>query len=109
MVIGVLDHDDIHGCLHCHHALYLARNIHSRYLTKKGTPRCACCHIPADVPITKVISLRKAEPEKNKESYAKHKKMDWTFTGVIHRTLYRPFYMLYKEPILVLVTLYLSV
>ncbi|KAF7979904.1 hypothetical protein HWV62_40296 [Athelia sp. TMB] len=52
--------------------------------------------------------LRKAEPEKNAALYAEHEKHDWSPRGVLHRTLYRPFYMLYKEPILVLVTIYLS-
>jgi MFS transporter, DHA1 family, multidrug resistance protein len=49
------------------------------------------------------------EPERNQKLYAEHEQLDWSFSGVIHRTIYRPFYMLYKEPILVLVTIYLSV
>jgi len=57
----------------------------------------------------KAKNLRKAEPEKNQNVYAEHEKMDWTFMAVIHRTLYRPFYMLYKEPILLLITIYISV
>jgi len=57
----------------------------------------------------KARKLRKAEPEKNRETYAEHEKLDWTFSGVVHRTIYRPFIMLYKEPILVLITIYISV
>lgn len=41
--------------------------------------------------------------------YAEHERQDWSIKGVIHRTLFRPFQMLVKEPILVLITIYLSV
>lgn len=51
--------------------------------------------------------IRKAEPEKS-EVYSEHDKQDWSLKGVIHRTLYRPFHMLLMEPVLVLVTIYLS-
>jgi len=57
----------------------------------------------------KARRLRKVEPERNQKLYAEHEQLDWSFHGVIHRTIYRPFYMLYKEPILVLVTIYLSI
>jgi len=56
----------------------------------------------------KARRLRKADPVNSAALYAEHDKEDWSFHGIIHRTLYRPFYMLYKEPILVLVTLYIS-
>ncbi|KZP13990.1 MFS polyamine transporter [Athelia psychrophila] len=56
----------------------------------------------------KAQRLRKSEPEKNAALYAEHEKHDWSPRGVLHRTLYRPFYMLYKEPILVLATIYIS-
>jgi len=52
--------------------------------------------------------LRKADPVQNAALYAEHDKEDWSLHGIINRTLYRPFYMLYQEPILILVTLYLS-
>ncbi|KAK0217527.1 MFS polyamine transporter [Armillaria nabsnona] len=54
-------------------------------------------------------SLRKDNPEKNADLYAEHEKQDWSVRGVLHRTLYRPFQMLLMEPILVLVTIYLSI
>ncbi|KIM80274.1 hypothetical protein PILCRDRAFT_822775 [Piloderma croceum F 1598] len=57
----------------------------------------------------KARRLRRVEPERNQKLYAEHERLDWSFSGVIHRTIYRPFYMLYKEPILVLVTIYISV
>jgi hypothetical protein len=41
--------------------------------------------------------------------FAAHEKQDWSFSGVLNRTLFRPFQMLAAEPILVLVTIYLSV
>lgn len=34
---------------------------------------------------------------------------DWSIKGIAQRTLYRPFKMLLLEPILVLVTVYISV
>lgn len=34
---------------------------------------------------------------------------DWSLKGISQRTLYRPFKMLMLEPILVLVTVYISV
>ncbi|KZP33542.1 MFS general substrate transporter [Athelia psychrophila] len=56
----------------------------------------------------KAVRLRKEHPEENKELYAMHERQDWSPRGVLHRTLYRPFLMLFREPILVLVTVYLS-
>ena len=53
--------------------------------------------------------MRKADPIANKALYAEHEKQDWSIKGVVHRTLYRPFQMLFLEPILVLVTIYISV
>jgi hypothetical protein len=48
------------------------------------------------------------DPEANQAVYAEHERLDWSVKGIFHRTLYRPFYMLAKEPILVLITLFLS-
>ncbi|KZP25669.1 MFS general substrate transporter [Athelia psychrophila] len=59
----------------------------------------------------KAVALRRASPSNpapNAELYAEHEKQDWSPRGVLHRTLYRPFIMLAQEPILVLVTIYLS-
>ncbi|EIN07969.1 MFS general substrate transporter [Punctularia strigosozonata HHB-11173 SS5] len=58
---------------------------------------------------TKAKKLRKQNPEKNAKMYAPHERQDWSFRGVLQRTLYRPFHMLALEPILVLVTIYLSI
>ena len=52
--------------------------------------------------------LRKADPVKNADIYAEHERADWSVKGVLHRTLYRPIQMLFVEPILLLVTIYLS-
>ncbi|THV03329.1 MFS polyamine transporter [Dendrothele bispora CBS 962.96] len=57
----------------------------------------------------KAQRLRKADPVANKNLIAEHEKQDWSFRNTLHRTIYRPFIMLSKEPILVLVTIYLSV
>ncbi|KAF9556864.1 MFS polyamine transporter [Agrocybe pediades] len=57
----------------------------------------------------KVQRLRKEDPIGSKSLYAEHEKQDWSFKGVLHRTLFRPFTMLAKEPILILITIYLSI
>lgn len=56
----------------------------------------------------KARRLRQADPVRNANLYAEHERADWSLKGVLHRTLYRPFKMLAVEPILLLVTLYLS-
>jgi len=56
----------------------------------------------------KAKRLRKADPESTKDRYAEHEQQDWSVKGVLRRTIYRPFNMLAMEPILVLVTIYLS-
>ncbi|KAJ7690229.1 MFS general substrate transporter [Mycena rosella] len=58
--------------------------------------------------LKKVRARRKADPTGTEHLFAAHEKQDWTPRGVLHRTLFRPFQMLAGEPILVLVTLYLS-
>ena len=57
----------------------------------------------------KAKRLRKLDPEGNKDLYAPHERSDWSFGGVAHRTLFRPFEILVQEPILVLITIYLSI
>jgi len=57
----------------------------------------------------KVKRLRKEDPVGSKHLYAEHEKQDWSFKGIVHRTIFRPFSMLAKEPILILITIYLSV
>ncbi|KAL1743340.1 major facilitator superfamily domain-containing protein [Schizophyllum fasciatum] len=56
----------------------------------------------------KAHRLRKADPTRYADLYAEHDRQDWSLSGVIRRTLFRPFQMLFIEPILALVTLYLS-
>ncbi|KAH9947520.1 MFS polyamine transporter [Amylocystis lapponica] len=56
----------------------------------------------------KARRLRKADPVKNAALYSEHEQTDWSWRGILHRTLYRPIQMLAMEPILVLVTLYMS-
>ncbi|KAK7470096.1 hypothetical protein VKT23_001536 [Stygiomarasmius scandens] len=57
----------------------------------------------------KARRLRKADPVANKDLIAEHEKQDWSLKNTLHRTIYRPFIMLSMEPILVLITIYLSV
>lgn len=56
-----------------------------------------------------VKALRKADPVKNKNLFAAYEKQDWSIGGVINRTLFRPFHMLFVEPTLFLITIYISV
>ncbi|KAJ2916645.1 hypothetical protein MD484_g3772, partial [Candolleomyces efflorescens] len=56
----------------------------------------------------KAERLRAQDPQKYEHLYAEHEKQDWSFGGVMKRTIFRPFHMLFLEPILVLVTVYLS-
>ncbi|KAJ7732657.1 MFS general substrate transporter [Mycena metata] len=58
--------------------------------------------------LKKVKARRKADPAGSLHLFAAHEKQDWSPRGVIHRTVFRPFQMLAGEPILVLVTIYLS-
>jgi DHA1 family multidrug resistance protein-like MFS transporter len=57
----------------------------------------------------KAKRLRKANPEKNKDRYAESERVSWAPRAVLERTLFRPFKMLFVEPILLLATIYLSV
>ena len=59
--------------------------------------------------LKKKNKLREEDPVGNKSLYAEHDKQDWSFGAVIRRTLFRPFYMLALEPILVMVTIYFSI
>ncbi|KAF7368719.1 MFS general substrate transporter [Mycena venus] len=58
--------------------------------------------------LKKVKALRKADPAGHKQLFAAHEKQDWSVRGVLSRTFFRPFQMLASEPILVLITIYLS-
>ncbi|KAH7929150.1 MFS general substrate transporter [Leucogyrophana mollusca] len=51
--------------------------------------------------------LRGADPVRYQSAYAAHEKEDWSFMGIVHQ-VFRPFRMLAMEPILVLITAYLS-
>ncbi|KAJ7744058.1 major facilitator superfamily domain-containing protein [Mycena maculata] len=61
-----------------------------------------------------VLLLRKVrgrcivDPTGTHHLYATHEKQDWTPRGIVSRALFRPFQMLAGEPILALVTLYIS-
>ena len=59
--------------------------------------------------VKRAQKMRKEDPVGCKDLYAQHEKQDWSVMGVLDRTLFRPFKMLSVEPILVLVTVYLSI
>ncbi|KAF8168994.1 major facilitator superfamily domain-containing protein [Mycena galopus ATCC 62051] len=58
--------------------------------------------------VNKLKAKRKADPACTQHLFAAHERQDWSLKGILNRTLFRPFRMLAGEPILVLVTLYLS-
>ncbi|KAI4523073.1 MFS general substrate transporter, partial [Schizophyllum commune Loenen D] len=56
----------------------------------------------------KARRMRKADPQGNARLYAPNEREDWSPAGVFHSTIYRPFHMFFTEPILLLVTVYVS-
>ncbi|KAI0295170.1 MFS polyamine transporter [Multifurca ochricompacta] len=52
--------------------------------------------------------LRALDPEKNKNLYAEGEKIDWAPRAFLDRTILRPIRMLFVEPILLLITVYIS-
>jgi multidrug resistance protein len=59
--------------------------------------------------VQKAKRLRALHPEKSKDIYAESEKIEWTPKELLNRTLLRPLKMLLVEPILLLVTIYLSI
>lgn len=57
----------------------------------------------------KAKRLRALHPEKSKDIYAESEKIEWTASELLNRTVLRPLKMLAVEPILLLVTIYLSI
>ena len=45
---------------------------------------------------------------RNKDLYAEHELQDWSWRGIAERSLTRTFHMLAVEPILFLITIYIS-
>ncbi|KIY53724.1 MFS polyamine transporter [Fistulina hepatica ATCC 64428] len=56
----------------------------------------------------KARRLRAQDPERNSTIYAEAERLDWSFMGIVCRTVLKPFFMLAVEPILILITVYLS-
>ncbi|KAI0270455.1 MFS general substrate transporter [Gloeopeniophorella convolvens] len=56
----------------------------------------------------KAKRMRALDPEKNKDIYAESEAVQWTLRELLNRTILRPFRMLLIEPILLLVTIYIS-
>ncbi|KAE9400846.1 MFS general substrate transporter [Gymnopus androsaceus JB14] len=57
----------------------------------------------------KARRLRKQDPVRNANVISDHEKLDSSFHGLVDRTLYRPWKMMASEPILILLTIYMSV
>jgi DHA1 family multidrug resistance protein-like MFS transporter len=53
--------------------------------------------------------LRKADPVKNKNKYTALDKQESGVKAILERTIFRPFHMLFLEPILLLITIYTGV
>ncbi|KAJ8094493.1 hypothetical protein AAF712_012803 [Marasmius tenuissimus] len=58
--------------------------------------------------LRKAQRLRKQDPEGTRNLYAEHENTDFSIRGIIHRTIVRSFQMLAQEPILLLITIYMS-
>ncbi|KAF9018948.1 major facilitator superfamily domain-containing protein, partial [Rhodocollybia butyracea] len=57
----------------------------------------------------KARRLRKEDPIGNRNVISDHEKLDSSLHGLLDRTLYRPWKMMAREPILLLITVYMSV
>ena len=53
--------------------------------------------------------MRALDPEKKNDLYAESETFEWNMSGLLNRTLLRPFKMLLVEPILLFITIYISV
>jgi MFS transporter, DHA1 family, multidrug resistance protein len=53
--------------------------------------------------------LRALDPENNKNLFAENEDVEWSVRGLFHRTLLRPLKMLLVEPILLFITIYISI
>ena len=53
--------------------------------------------------------MRALHPEKSGDLYAESEKIHWTASELLNRTILRPMKMLAVEPILLLVTVFLSI
>ncbi|KAI0270438.1 major facilitator superfamily domain-containing protein [Gloeopeniophorella convolvens] len=56
----------------------------------------------------KAKRLRKLDPEANKDKFAESEGQKWSLVELLHRTIFRPFKMILVEPILSLITAYMS-
>jgi MFS transporter, DHA1 family, multidrug resistance protein len=59
--------------------------------------------------LKKAERLRKADPSGTKDLVAEHENQDWSIRSLVNRVLLRPIKMLMMEPILVLISIYLSI
>ncbi|EIM87761.1 MFS general substrate transporter [Stereum hirsutum FP-91666 SS1] len=59
--------------------------------------------------LRKAQRLRKEDPIGNKDIFAESERHHEPFSTIVYKTLYRPFQLLLNEPILVLITIYISV
>lgn len=60
-------------------------------------------------PVLLAKKAKKLRKEGNEKAWAPHERTDWSVGGVAKRTLLRPFQILALEPMLLLITIYLSV
>ncbi len=107
MALGILDHDDLCGFLHARRCCVPSRNVRARSSCPKGA---ASSRFPSTIlNLVQAKRLRALHPEKSKDLYAESEKIEWTIKELLNRTILRPLKMLLVEPILLLVTVYLSV
>ncbi|KIK64990.1 hypothetical protein GYMLUDRAFT_160423 [Collybiopsis luxurians FD-317 M1] len=57
----------------------------------------------------KARRLREEDPVNNANLISDHEKLDWSASGLVERAIFRPWKIMAREPILILVTIYMSV
>lgn len=60
-------------------------------------------------PVLLMQKAKRLRKEGNSKAWAPHERIDWSVSGVVKRTLFRPFQILALEPILLLITIYLAI
>lgn len=106
--MGILGHDDV--CWRMYDSRTVPpRNICAHFATSKGQLNVCSRMTWIFHPPPQAKRLRKADPVGNANIYAEYERHDWSYYGILKRTLFRPFQMLALEPILVLITMYMCI
>lgn len=109
--MGVLGDDDTCRCDCCPGYSMPSRNICASSSPSKSLSSTFCGgHLitASFTTYTQAKHLRKENPLVYQDAYAESERNKQSFSELLSKTLYRPVQMLIQEPILVLITIYLS-